>query len=229
MKKYYSEYSKFHVAIDCIIFGFDKDKLKLLLIKRKFEPEIGKWSLMGGFVEENESLDDAVKRILFKLTGLENIIMEQLFTYGEIDRDPGERVISVAYFAVIKTDDYTNKLGSKYGAKWEELTYIPDLIFDHNLMVKKALKRLRRSAKYQPIGFEILPEKFTIPQLQKLYEAIYQKELDKRNFRKKILSMNLLLKLDEKEKKYSRKGAYYYKFNKEKYDDLISKGYNFEI
>ena len=229
MKKYYSEYSKFHVAIDCIIFGFDKEKLKLLLIKRKFEPEIGKWSLMGGFVEENESLDNAAKRILYKLTGLENIIMEQLFTYGELDRDQGERVISVAYFAVIITDDYTDELGRKYGAKWIELSDRPDLIFDHNLMVKKAMKRLRRRAKYQPIGFEILPEKFTIPQLQKLYEAIYKKGLDKRNFRKKILSMNLLLKLDEKEKEYSRKGAYYYKFKKEKYDDLISKGYNFEI
>ena len=156
-------------------------------------------------------------------------LIRQTTTYGDIKRDPGERVLSVAYFAVVRIDDYEEELGKKYSAEWIELSKIPNLIFDHNIMVEKALKRLRRRAKYQPIGFEILPKKFTIPQLQKLYEAIYQQEFDKRNFRKKILSMNLLLKLDEKEKDFSKKGAYLYQFDKKKYDILVSKGFNFEI
>jgi 8-oxo-dGTP diphosphatase len=226
---FYTQHQKFLVAVDCIIFGFDNKQLKLLLIKRNFLPQKGKWSLVGGFLEAEESLDQAALRILFKLSGLNDIYLEQLYTYGETDRDPGERVLSTAYYALIKAEDYHLPINRESTAKWFPIEKIPNLIFDHNIMVDKAMRRLRRKSLSQPIGFELLPEKFTIPQLQKLYEAIHQRELDKRNFRKKILSMGLLKKLDEKQKSGSRKGAFYYRFDKEKYDDLVSTGFHFEI
>lgn len=229
MVLYYSEYNKFLVAVDCIIFGFDGQELKLLLIKRNFPPAKGEWSLMGGFLKKDESLDNAAARVLFKLTGLQKVYLEQLYSYGEIDRDPGERVISAAYFALIKIDEYDEKLLKKYNAKWFLINDFPNLIFDHNIMVNKALKRLKRKAQSQPIGFELLPEKFTIPQLQKLYETIFQKEFDKRNFRKKILGFQVLQKFDEKEKKSSKKGAYLYRFDQDKYNRLIENGYSFEV
>ncbi|MCH7658895.1 MAG: NUDIX hydrolase [Bacteroidetes bacterium] len=229
MVLYYSEYNKFLVAVDCIIFGFDGQELKLLLIKRNFPPAKGEWSLMGGFLKKDESLDNAAARVLFKLTGLQKVYLEQLYSYGEIDRDPGERVISAAYYALIKIDEYDEKLLKKYNAKWFLINDFPNLIFDHNIMVNKALKRLKRKAQSQPIGFELLPEKFTIPQLQKLYETIFQKEFDKRNFRKKILGFQVLQKFDEKEKKSSKKGAYLYRFDQDKYNRLIENGYSFEV
>ena len=226
---FYQEYPSHYVAIDCIIFGFDKKKLKLLLIKRYFQPGKGKWSLMGGFLKENESLDEAADRILYELTGLNNIYSEQLHTYGEVDRDPAGRVVSVAYYALIDTVKFDEIISRDYHASWFDINKIPELIFDHNEMVDKALRRLRRRCKSQPIGFELLPQKFTIPQLMKLYEAIFQQKFDKRNFRKKILSHGVLTKLEEKDMEGSRKGAYLYQFDKEKYDELINNGYNFEI
>jgi len=226
---YYKEHKKLYVAVDCIIFGFDNEGLKLLLIKRKFEPMKGKWSLMGGFLQEGESIDEAASRVLNQLTGLKQVYLEQLYTYGEVDRDPGERVLSVAYYALIKTDEFNTELGMIHGAKWFPMDKVPDLIFDHNVMVDKALRRLRRKSRTQPIGFELLPEKFTIPMLQRLYEAIYQTQMDKRNFRKKILQLNVLKKLDEKEKNGSRKGAFLYKFDKRKYDRLEASGMHFAI
>ena len=215
--------------MDCIIFGFDYRQLKLLLIKRNFQPQKGKWSLVGGFLDAEESLDQSALRILNNLTGLNDIYLEQLYTYGEIKRDPGERVLSTAYYALINAEDYHLPINRESTAKWFPIEKIPSLIFDHNIMVDKAMRRLRRKSLSQPIGFELLPEKFTIPQMQKLYEAIHQRDLDKRNFRKKILSMGLLKKLEEKQKSGSRKGAYFYRFDKEKYDDLVSRGFHFEI
>ena len=229
MNHYYSEHLKQLIALDCIIFGFDNEELKLLILKRTFEPAKGEWSLMGGFLRQNESLDEAAQRILFQLTGLSNVFMEQLYSFGEVERDPGERVISIAYYALLKIKDYDKDLVKKNGAHWCPLAEIPDLIFDHNVMMKRALKRLRRKAKIQPIGFELLPKKFTLPQLQSLYEAIYHKKIDKRNFRKKILSMDLLEKLEEKDKESSKKGAFLYKFNKTKYNKLVSKGFYFNL
>jgi 8-oxo-dGTP diphosphatase len=217
------------VAVDCIIFGFDEDGLKLLLIKRKFEPCKEQWSLMGGFVSEGENIDDSAKRVLFDLTGLTNVYLEQLFTYGDISRDPAGRVISVAYFALIKTDDFDAATGEQHGAKWVNIIHKPNLIFDHDIMVEKALARLKRRVKNQPIGFELLPEKFTLPQLQKLYEAIFQEEFDKRNFRRRILSMDLLIKLDEKDKVNSKKGAFKYMFDMNRYNELVSTGFYFEV
>jgi 8-oxo-dGTP diphosphatase len=227
--QYYSEHPRFHVAVDCIIFGFDEGELKLLIHKRKFEPFQGHWSLFGGFLKEGEGVDEAANRILFELTGLEKIYLEELQTYGQVDRDPAGRVISVTYYALIPAHRYSVNFSGRYGATWVNLKEIPELIMDHNMMVGKGLRRLRRRAASQPIGFELLPAEFTIPRLQSLYEAIYQADLDKRNFRKKILSMGVLIKLEEKDKSSSRKGAYLYRFDKRKYKRLVEGGYNFTI
>lgn len=229
MGNYYSNYDKHYVALDCIIFGFEGGELKLLLLKRKFEPAKGEWSLMGGFLDKSESLDDGARRILHQLTGLNDIYMEQLYTYGDVNRDSGERTISVTYYALIKVDENDRKLAEAHGAQWVSINKVPKLIFDHNKMVKKALSTLRSKIVRKPIGFELLPEKFTLPQLQNLYEAINQEQLDKRNFRKRILEIGLLDKLDEKEKETSKKGAFYYKFNKEKYLLYTEKGLLFHF
>lgn len=217
------------VAVDSIVFGFDNDDLKILLIKRPVEPQKGDWSLMGGFVQEGESLDSAAKRVLLKLTGLSDVYLEQLYSFGEVDRDPGARVISVAYYSLIKINEYDKEVVKRNGAEWFKASEYPTLVFDHNDMVQMAINKIRRKCLTQPIGFELLPEKFTIPQLQSLYEAILMKSLDKRNFRKKMLSMDLLDKLDEKDKLNSKKGAYLYKFNKFKYETLSQQGFIFEL
>jgi hypothetical protein len=194
-----------------------------------FEPAKGRWSLAGGFVEQNESLDNAASRILHNLTGLESVYMKQSFTYGEIDRDPGDRVISVAYFALITIRDINKEHAEKNGVSWRSLSHLPDLIFDHPQMVNQALIYLQNQIRIKPVGFELLPEKFTLVQLQDLYEAILRKNIDKRNFRKKILSMGILEKLDEKEKETSKKGAFYYKFNEENYKRLKQNGFYFSL
>lgn len=205
------------VAVDCIIFGFDGEHLKLLLIHRGFEPEKGKWSLMGGFVQPAETLDQAAERILQQLTGLQGVYLEQLQTFGDPARDPVERTVSVAYFALIDILRYEQQLSSTYQAEWFALDKIPKLIFDHTRMTELARKRLRYKASLHPILFELLPQKFTMPQLQNLYEDIYQTDFDKRNFSRKVLSTGLLIKLKEKDKSSSKKGAFYYKLNKRKY------------
>ena len=228
-KQYYSEHPTFHVAVDSIIFGFDQGELKLLIHKRKFEPAKGEWSLFGGFVQQGESLDAAANRVLFELTGLDKVYMEELQSYGAVNRDPAGRVISVAYYALIPAEEFTEAGNTKYGAIWVSLKDLPPLIMDHGLMVEKGLRRLKRRAASQPIGFELLPGEFTIPQLQSLYEAIYQQELDKRNFRKKILAMDVLIKLDQKDKSTSRKGAFLYRFDQKKYEKLVNGGLNFTI
>ncbi|MBX2843015.1 MAG: NUDIX hydrolase [Flammeovirgaceae bacterium] len=229
MVAYYRKKDRFFIAVDCIIFGFEEGELKLLLIKRNFDPAKGKWSLMGGFLSENETLDLAAKRILDNLTGLSKIYMEQLFGFSQPDRDPGERVISVAYYALIRINEFDNKLIEQHGAEWISVKEIPELIFDHNQMVQNAINKLQWNTRYKPIGFELLPEKFTIPELQALYEAIQQKSYDRRNFSKKILSMGFINRLEEKQKGFSKKGAYFYKFDKQKYDELSEKGFDFKL
>lgn len=225
MNQFYSEQSKFYIAIDCIIFGFDKEKLKLLLIKRNFEPNQGKWSLMGGFLKPEESLNQAAKRVLEKLTGMKDIFLEQLQSYGEMDRDPAGRVISVAYYALIDVQNYNEIENSQYTARWFDIDQKPALIFDHDQMTHDALERLKEKSSAYPIGFELLPDKFTLPQLQKLYEAVHQISFDKRNFRKKILSFNILRRLDEKDKEGSRKGAFLYEIDRDRYSNMLEEGH----
>lgn len=223
----YKSHQKILVAVDCIIFGFDGNHLKALLIKRGFEPEKGKWSLMGGFVDKDENADKAAARVLYDLTGMKNIYMEQLHTFSDVNRDSAGRVISIAYFALINIADYNQTLQAEHEAKWFPLNKIPPLIFDHKRMVIKAKEMLRQKVANHPIGFELLPQKFTLPQLQSLYEAIYESPFDKRNFTKKMLSLGILNKLDEKEKESSRKGAFYYVFDTVKYQRLHSNGLKF--
>lgn len=220
----YKQYDRFLVAVDCIIFGFDGTGLKALLIKRGFEPELGKWSLMGGFAQEKESIDEAAARILLNLTGLDKIYMEQLHCFGDLSRDPGGRVLSIAYFALIKINDSDADKLASHQAKWVDLKKLPPLIFDHKQMIRLAKERLQQKVANHPIGFELLPTKFTLQQLQALYEAIYETSFDKRNFTRKILSLEILQRLDEKEKESSKKGAYYYVFDKKKYKQLEHEG-----
>ncbi|BAV05859.1 ADP-ribose pyrophosphatase YjhB, NUDIX family [Filimonas lacunae] len=215
------------IAVDCIIFGFDGQELKLLLIKRGFDPEKGRWSLMGGFVQPKESLEDAATRVLKQLTGLENVYMEQLHAFGSPDRDPTERIASVAYFSLIDINKYQQQISDEYQAEWFSLKRMPSLIFDHRDMIDMAKEKLQYKAAIHPILFELLPEKFTLPQLQSLYEGIYDAILDKRNFSRKVLSTGLLVKQKEKEKESSKKGAFYFKLDKKKYQKKFNAFLNF--
>jgi ADP-ribose pyrophosphatase YjhB (NUDIX family) len=225
--RYYQHAKPILVAVDCIIFGFNQSTLQLLLFKRKIAPFLGAWSVIGSFVQGSESTSAAATRVLEEHTGLENIFLDPLALYSDPERDPGARVISQAYFALIHLEDEALNKVETHQAHWFDLKDIPTLMLDHNTMVQDALSKLRTKARYSPIGFELLPEKFTIPQLQLLYEAIYQKELDRRNFRKKILSMGLLDKLEEKDKSGSRKGAYLYQFNTDNYQKMVTEGVDF--
>ena len=217
----YSTADKVLLAVDCIIFGFDSEGLKILLIKRDFEPEKGKLSLIGGFLKKEEVLNSAAIRILNSYTGLQDIYMEQLYAFSEVDRDPVERTISVAYYALINIENHNEELIQNYHAQWYSVSNAPKLIFDHDKMVVHAIRRLRYRTSIKPIGFELLPEKFTMLQLQRLYEAILSKELDKRNFISKINSLDILIKLDEKDMLSSRKGSYLYTFDKDKYEEKL--------
>jgi len=214
---------KIAVAIDCIVFGFDGTDLKLLLIQRGFTPELHKWSLMGGYVEENEGVDAAATRILQSLTGLSGVYLEQLSAFGEVQRDTTERTISIAYFALIDIAKYKQQLSTDYHAEWFPIQKVPKLIFDHDEMVEQAKKRLQYKAALHPVVFELLPDKFTLPQIQSMYDAIYEVNFDKRNFSRKLLSTGLLIKLDEKDKLGSKKGAFYYTLDKDKYNDNLYK------
>lgn len=222
--KAYNNHNRLLVAVDCIIFGFDGTEIKALLVKRSLEPEKGKWSLMGGFVTTKESVRDAATRVLKNLTGLDNVYMEQLHCFGDVMRDAAGRVISVAYFALIKLDDYKEELLQKHHASWHSLNKIPSVVFDHKKMIALSLERLQQKAVAYPIGFELLPIKFTMQQLQALYEAVYDTRFDKRNFTKKILTLNILNRLTEKEKTTSRKGSFLYTFDKKKYNKLKKQG-----
>ena len=217
MTGYYGLHSKVWVAVDCIIFGFDNDKLKLLIGRRQMDPGRGEWSLYGGFVGPDESVDEAADRVLYELTGLKHIYMKQVATFGAIDRDPGERVISVAYCALINVKDYDTKLLEEHGVEWVELDKMPHLYSDHNDMVKKALTLLRRRIKTEPISFNLLPDLFTLTQLQHVYEAILGGELDKRNFRKRIKQIDFIEKSELIDKLTSKRGAALYRFNKRMY------------
>ena len=223
----YPQVSGILVAIDCIIFGFDGRDIKLLIVKRNFEPEKGNWSLMGGFLNSAENLEDGATRILYDLTGLNNIYVEQLGVYGDVGRDPVGRTVSVVFFALINIDDHDEKAVRSHNASWVSLAERPSLIFDHNDMVQRAIEHLRYKAALHPIGFELLPEQFTIPQLQKLYEAIYNTPLDRRNFSRKLLSTRLLLDTGNKDNQSATKKATLYKLDVVRYREKFNSFWNF--
>ena len=222
MTQYYSEHSQVWVSVDCIVFGFENNKLKLLIGRRHMDPGRGEWSLYGGFVKNDESLEDAANRVLQDLTGLNKIYMKQVGAFGAIDRDPGERVISVAYCALINVKDYDDKLRKEHGLQWVDIDELPRLYSDHNIMVQKAITMLQRRINTEPLSFNLLPDLFTLTQLQHVYEAILGEEIDKRNFRKRIKQIDFIEKTELIDKLTSKRGAALYRFNKKMYADYPS-------
>lgn len=219
------------VAVDNIIFGFDtkEEKLKVLLFKRLVEPLAGQWSLIGSFVQDGQDLIVAATDVLYQLTGLKDIYLQQLKTYGKHDRDPGERVISVAYYSLIRLQEDNAQLREQHDSFWFELDNVPELILDHGTMLNDAIDHIKTTARRSPIGFELLPKKFTLRQFKVLYEQIFRQTIDDRNFRKKILATELLIKMEEKDKSTSKKGAFLYQFDKAKYDALLEEGFDIQF
>jgi 8-oxo-dGTP diphosphatase len=218
------------LSIDCLIFGFKKSELDILLVQHGEGISKGKWALPGGWIKYNEGIDDSATRILKDLTGVSNIYLEQLRAFGETDRYPEKRVITLAYYALIKPEDYRLHAGfTASDAKWFKLSDVPSLPYDHNRILKTGLEHLRHKVQHEPIGFNLLPKKFTLLQLQELYEAILQKKLDKPNFRRKLIKMDLLEACKEKQTDVSHRAATLYRFDKKIYDRLADKGFTFEL
>ena len=227
---YSYEYPRAALTVDCVVFGFDEGELKVLLIERGLEPFKGRWALPGGFVRVHETLDAAARRELQEEAGLRNVFLEQLYTFGELGRDPRERVVTVAYYALVKLSEHEAKAATDAAnARWFPVSKVPKLAFDHAQILATAVERLKGKVRYQPIGFELLPSKFTLSQLQHLYEAVLGTELDKRNFRKKVLSIGLLVPLKERQMIGRQRPAQLFRFDKEKYQQLKKRGFNFEV
>lgn len=218
------------ITVDCVIFGFNKENLEVLLVQHAIGESVGKWGLLGGWLRKEESSDDAAQRILYELTSLDNIYLEQLKAFTDPNRVSERRVVTIAYYTLVNREDYNIKASiTLREAKWYKINEIPDLIFDHNEILDFSLMQLRNRVRQAPIGFNLLPEKFTLLQLMHLYEEILGIELDKSNFRRKILHMKLLLALDEKQQDVSHRAAKLYKFDPDIYEKLTQKGFNFEF
>ena len=227
---YTYQYPRAALTVDCVVFGFDEGDLKVLLIERGLEPFKGRWALPGGFVRFDETVDAAARRELQEEAGLTNVYLEQLYTFGELDRDPRERVVSVAYYALVKLAEHAAKAATDAAnAQWFPISKVSKLAFDHGDILQAAVERLKGKVRYEPIGFELLPAKFTLSQLQHLYEAVLGTELDKRNFRKKVLSFGLLVPLKETQMLGRHRPAQLFQFNTDKYEKLKKRGYNFEL
>ena len=224
------EFPRAALTVDCVVFGLDESDLKVMLIQRDISPFEGKWALPGGFVRIEETVEEAARRELQEETGLEKVFLEQLYTFGDVDRDPRERVITVAWYALVRLSDHRVKAATDArAAAWFGMDDLPQLAFDHDRILELAYQRLQNKVRYQPIGFKLLPQKFTLTQLQQLYEIILDRSLDKRNFRKKILSMNVLQELDEVETDVTHRAARLYRFNRQRYREMVKQGVNFEI
>jgi 8-oxo-dGTP diphosphatase len=224
------EFPRAALTVDVVVFALDDEDLKVMLIQRDLAPYAGQWALPGGFVRVDETLDDAARRELREETGLKDIFLEQLYTFGAVRRDPRERVVTIAYYALVNLAGHdVHASTDARNAAWFPVNDLPALAFDHDHILKTAHDRLRGKVRYQPIGFELLPEKFTLRQLQHLYEVILDRELDKRNFRKKVLSMEIVKETSDIEKDVAHRAARLYRFDKRKYDRLMKQGFNFEI
>ena len=231
MKKLFSyQYPRPALTVDCVVFGFNEAALKVLLIERGLEPFKGRWALPGGFVRVEETLDEAARRELAEETGLTRVFLEQLYTFGTVDRDPRERVVSVAYYALVKLSDHRVKAATDASdAQWFPAFKPPKLAFDHQEILNVALRRLQAKVRYEPIGFELLPPKFSLSQLQHLYEVILGTGLDKRNFRKKVFGTGILIPLKEESRVGRHRPAQLYCFDAVKYEQLKKRGFNFEL
>ncbi len=226
------EYPRPNLTIDCVVFGLDIEEsdLKVMLIQRDIPPFEGRWALPGGFVRINETLEETALRELREETGIEKVFLEQLFSFGEVNRDPRERVVTVAYYALVNLNEHQIQATTDARkAAWFSVIDLPKLAFDHDRIVEVALKRLKGKVRYEPIGFELLPKKFSLSQLQKLYEIVLERPLDRRNLRKKILSMGLLIDLHEVQEDVSHRAARLYQFDEKKYRQLKRRGFNFEV
>jgi 8-oxo-dGTP diphosphatase len=224
------EYARGALTVDCVVFGLDEHDLKVMLIQRNLPPFEGEWALPGGFVRIDETVDDAARRELEEETGLRSVFLEQLYTFGAVDRDPRERVVSVAYYALVNLSEHPVKAATDArDAGWFGVHDVPSLAFDHAVILETALKRLRGKLRYQPIGFELLPRKFTLSQLQHLYELVLERELDRRNFRKRVLATDLLIETDEVQQDVAHRAARLYRFDEKKYRRLAKAGFNFEL
>lgn len=218
------------LSIDCLIFGFRHGELDILLIKHAEGISKGRWALPGGWIRYNESIDDAATRLLTSLTGVSNIFLEQLRAFGEVDRYPGKRVITIAYYALINADNYSLSAGfTASDARWFKLHDLPRLPYDHANILKTGFQYLKHKVRHEPIGFNLLPKKFTLNDILKLYEAILETEMDKPNFRRKLLNMNLLVPCDEKQRDVSHRAANFYRFDKKIYRQLKESGFTFEL
>lgn len=218
------------VSIDCVIFGFRNSELDILLIKHAEGISKGRWALPGGWIRYNESIDDAASRLLTSLTGVSNIFLEQLKAFGEVNRYPGKRVITLAYYALINADNYSLSAGfTASDAQWFGIHDVPRLAYDHNKIINVGFQYLKHKVRHEPLGFNLLPKKFTLHQIQKLYEAILETALDKPNFRRKLLNMNLLVPCDEKQRDVSHRAASFYRFDKKIYKQLKESGFTFEL
>jgi 8-oxo-dGTP diphosphatase len=216
--------------VDCVVFGLDERELKVMLIQRGLPPFEGKWALPGGFVRVGETLDEAARRELQEETGLRKVFLEQLYTFSQVDRDPRERVVSVAYYALVNLRDHqVHAATDARDAGWFGVHDVPSLAFDHTAILRAALERLRGKLRYQPVGFELLPRKFTLSELQHLYELVLERTLDKRNFRKRVLAMDLLEETDEVQQDVAHRAARLYRFDERKYRRLLKTGFHFEL
>jgi len=227
---YTYEYPRAALTVDCVVFGIDEQELKVMLIQRALPPFEGKWALPGGFVRLDETLDEAARRELEEETGLRKIFLEQLYTFSALDRDPRERVVSVAYYALVNLRDHQVQAATDArDAGWFGVHDVPSLAFDHAQILRMALERLRGKLRYQPVGFELLPKKFTLSELQHLYELVLERTLDKRNFRKRVLAMDLLEETDEVQQDVAHRAARLYRFDERKYRRLVRTGFHFEM
>lgn len=224
---------KIDLAVDTIIFGYQKETgVQVLLIKRKYDPFKDNWAIPGGFVEADESLDEAARRELKEETGIDIEYIEQLYTFGEPKRDPRKRVISVAYFSLVKSSEFMrlNASSDAKDAKWFNINEMPDLAFDHKYILEMAISRLRKKIIYEPIGFELLDDKFPFSDLENLYSTLLGRDIDRRNFKKKVMKLGILEELSEKAKNTGAgRPGNLYRFNKNVYNTLINKGIHFEI
>lgn len=224
------EFARPALTVDIVVFALDEEDLQVMLVERDLKPFAGQWALPGGFVRVDESLEDAARRELQEETGLKNIFLEQLYTFGDLNRDPRERVVTVAYYALVNFEGHNVHASTDArNAAWFAGNDMPKLAFDHQKILKTAHERLKGKVRYQPIGFELLPEKFTLRQLQHLYEVILDRKLDKRNFRKKVLGMEIVKETNDIEKDVAHRAARLYRFDKRMYDRLTKQGFNFEI